>query len=283
MKQFFKSFGKAILYFLAYLLIQSIIGAICGVVMVFSIVLEHGESIAYDANQFMELVMSRINTQTTLILLISNALTLLLIWLFFVARKKKLFREIQLNPCTSGNLVATFFFAIGYVFVSGFLMGLIPFPEHLEESFAASEAPLFAGSLWINFLAIVIIGPITEEVLFRGLIYTRLKAGMPTIVAAVLSALIFGLAHGEVIWVIDAAIAGLMFVWLFEITHSLYAPIVMHMTNNAISLLTNTLDIPDWVDIGITSVSAVILVCSVLYLWRINTAEKGKRNSSPEL
>lgn len=283
MKQFFKSFGKAILYFLSYLLIQGLIGIVYGVYMVISILLQHGDSILQDADRFMELTMSAINTQTSLILLIANALTLLAVWLFFVIRKKKLLREIQLNPCSSKNLIASFFFSIGFAFVLSFLMNLIPFPEHLEESFAASEAPLFGGNLWISILAIVIVGPITEEVLFRGLIYTRLKAGMPVIAAALLASLLFGLAHGEVIWIIDTAIAGLAFIWLFEITHSLYAPIVMHITNNGLSLLTTILDIPDGVNLCITGVSVVVLVCSVLYLRRINAPNAGNSDPAPEI
>lgn len=43
----------------------------------------------------------------------------------------------------------------------------------------------------------VISGPVAEEVLFSGLVYTRLKAGMNKIAAALIFSLLFGI-HGFV-------------------------------------------------------------------------------------
>lgn len=43
----------------------------------------------------------------------------------------------------------------------------------------------------------MISGPVAEEVLFSGLVYTRLKAGMNKIAAALIFSLLFGI-HGFV-------------------------------------------------------------------------------------
>lgn len=275
MKNFLKSFGKAILYFLAYFLIQSIVSMVYGVCSVFFIILKSGPDILKNADQFMEQATLQLNAQTTLLLLIVNTLTLLAVWLFFVIRKKKLSCEIQLNQCSKENIIASVLFGIGIAFVLDFFINLIPFPEDLIESFVASHATLSAGNAVINFITVALIAPITEEVIFRGLIYTRLKAGMPVIVAAILSSLMFGIGHGELIWILDAFIAGLALVWVFETTHSLYACIAVHMTNNTIAQLTEYLpETSDWIYLCIIAVSAIILVCSILCLRKINRPQQ---------
>lgn len=271
MKAFFKSFGKAALYFLMYLLIQGLVGAVYGVFLSFSLLMAHD---SVDPNQLNALLLSKINSDTTLILLISSTVTLLAVWLFFLVREKKLSREIQLNKCSKENIFASCLFAVGVAFVLGFLIESIPFPDHLMESFTQSHNSLRTGNLVINFITVAIIGPITEEIIFRGLIYTRLKAGMPVIAAAVISSIMFGISHGEAIWILDAFIFGLAIIWVFETTKSLYACIAVHITNNTIAQITQYLPQNSRVmDLCITAVCAAILVCSVLYLRKINSSK----------
>ncbi len=274
MKTFFKSIGKAAMYFLIYLLIQGLTGAVYGFILSFSLLASNG---SVDPAQLNEFLTSKLNRDTSLILLISNSLTLLAVWLFFVVRKKKLSHEIQLNKCSKENILGSCLFALGVAFVLAFLIESFPFPDHLIESFTQSHDSLSAGNIAINFIAVALIAPITEEILFRGLIYTRLKAGMPTIVAAVIASILFGVCHGELIWVIDAFVFGLAIIWVFETTKSLYACIAVHITNNTIAQITQYLpENGPVVDVCITVVCTIILVWSILYLKKNNIAQKGE-------
>lgn len=90
---------------------------------------------------------------------------------------------------------------------------------------------------------------------------------MPTVIAAIFSAVIFGIMHGEIIWMLYTFAVGLMLVWVFEKTKSLLACIVVHAANNGLSQLTE--NIPEnsvAMEYVILIVSLVILVVAVTLL-----------------
>ena len=120
-----------------------------------------------------------------------------------------------------------------------------------------------------GILSAVVIAPIAEEVFLRGLAYTRLRRAMPPILAAVLSSLAFGVLHGDIIWFMSAFGGGLAMAWIFQRTGSLWASILVHMTNNALAML-----VPDmaegWGYYALVAVSLAALAGSVIYLQKTN-------------
>lgn len=91
---------------------------------------------------------------------------------------------------------------------------------------------------WVGGIAMVLLVgvavPIVEEILFRGVLYAWLTELMPWAVAAVLSSVVFGLAHFEAgrPVVVACAVAGLFMALAFHYSHSLFAPIIIHAVNN---------------------------------------------------
>lgn len=259
MKNFFKSLGKALLYLLAYLGIQLIVSMVAGIVFAITALLSGDMEAATLENEIL--------SYTTIILLISNALALLFIWLFFKIRKKNIVKEIGLRKCNWKMMLAAVVFGVGFTFGMSWLMEMIPFPDSLVESFTSSHDTLSTGNPIIGFISVAIFAPVVEEVFCRGLIYTRLKQGMPKVVAAVISALMFGVMHGEIIWILYAFVVGLMLVWVFEKTNSLLACILVHAANNGLSQLTeNALELPDGLSLAITVVSVIAVVVAVVHL-----------------
>jgi membrane protease YdiL (CAAX protease family) len=81
-------------------------------------------------------------------------------------------------------------------------------------------------------LLAVTLGPIGEELLFRGLLSRRY--------GILASSLAFGLAHyfyGSVLEVVGAVTVGLILAWYTKRTNSTVAPIVAHAAYNALSIL----------------------------------------------
>lgn len=259
MKRFFKALGKAILYLLIYFGIQLVVSFAAVIVMVV-----HSMS---SGNQDMLSVESDLMAYSTVIILISNSISLICVWVLFKLRKKSLTTEIQLYKCSIKKVLIVTLFGCGYSFVSSWALGMIPFPESMMESFKMSHDTLSLGNPIVNFISVGILGPIVEEVFFRGLIYTRLKEGMSTIVAAILSAIMFGVMHGEIIWMLHAFVVGLVFVWVFEKTKSLLPCIVIHVVNNSISQLTENMpETSAAVEWLILAISIVLVVSSVICL-----------------
>lgn len=87
------------------------------------------------------------------------------------------------------------------------------------------------------FLALVILTPIAEEVLMRGIIFRNLNRYFSFGVAAIVSAVVFGFLHGQFNVFIDTFVLGLVLAWLVNKTDSLWPAIGLHSLKNLIAFL----------------------------------------------
>ena len=87
----------------------------------------------------------------------------------------------------------------------------------------------------LAFVTLVIVAPIVEEILFRGYMYGRLKKFLPVWSAIVITSVLFGLFHGSWVLAIDTFSLSVVLCLLREITGSLWASILLHMTKNGIA------------------------------------------------
>ena len=87
----------------------------------------------------------------------------------------------------------------------------------------------------LAFLTLVIIAPIAEEMIFRGYLYGKLKKRIPWWGAAVITSVLFGLAHGQWNVAVDTFVLGMFLSLLREVTGSLWPAIFLHMIKNGIA------------------------------------------------
>ena len=86
-------------------------------------------------------------------------------------------------------------------------------------------------------LTTVIVAPVLEEVLFRGMILGSLRESGNTVRAVVLSSLIFGIIHIIPQQVVNAFVVGLILGLVYVRTGSLFAVILIHALNNAVAYI----------------------------------------------
>ena len=99
--------------------------------------------------------------------------------------------------------------------------------------------------LLVVFITLVIIPPITEEIVFRGFLYNSLKKVTMKRVAVVITSILFAAAHLEFfgenplnfIAAIDTFVLSLFLIWVYEKTENLWAPIMLHALKNAIAFV----------------------------------------------
>jgi len=89
----------------------------------------------------------------------------------------------------------------------------------------------------LAFVALVIIAPIAEELLFRGFLFKGLKKAMDYRIAVFISALMFGVAHGQLNVGVDTFALGIVLAWLMHETDNIAVPIVLHMGKNLLAFL----------------------------------------------
>jgi len=96
-------------------------------------------------------------------------------------------------------------------------------------------------ALVVVTLIVGVIGPIGEEVFFRGFAYRVFKERFGLAAGLVLSALLFAVIHGNPVGLLPIFVIGLALAWLYERTGNLAAPIGLHCANNLITLLMHQL------------------------------------------
>jgi membrane protease YdiL (CAAX protease family) len=104
--------------------------------------------------------------------------------------------------------------------------GLVP------EDWDSSRAGAFAA----YFVAVAVLAPFVEELMYRGLGF-RLLAPYGTGVAIVVTGLLFGAAHGLLIGFPILSLFGILHGWLRAKTESVYPCILVHAIFNATALI----------------------------------------------
>lgn len=127
-------------------------------------------------------------------------------------------------------------FALGAGLLSfDFLWLIAPsFFESLLKSISETNSQSSSVPIFYNFLEIVtsvIVAPIAEEFVFRGVLIHAWTAKWGLRSAILLSSLMFGFLHFNPIGV---SIAGIIFALLYLKTRTLFVPIVAHAMNNSI-------------------------------------------------
>lgn len=97
---------------------------------------------------------------------------------------------------------------------------------------------VFSASPFISVLVIGVIGPAVEELVFRVLLYSRLREWMAPVSAGLLSALVFTLAHGNVTQGVTAFFYGLLLAFVYERYKTFWAPFLLHAGINSTVVLT---------------------------------------------
>lgn len=84
----------------------------------------------------------------------------------------------------------------------------------------------------IGILLYALVSPITEEVVFRGLVYNRMRCYMPHASAVIASGVLFGIYHGNLVQGLYGGCMGMLMAYLYERTHSFFTPCLFHAVAN---------------------------------------------------
>ena len=231
MEKGLKALGKATAYFVVYFLVQIIVSSVYSIVLSTKLTMDmmaSGEELdmALLETQLMDAIMGEAMMMT----LISGAVVLLVFGLVFLIRKKKFFKEVCIHPIPIKGILPIAILAACFNLITSVVISYIPWPESWMNSYMTNSSVIDNSlAAWITT---VLMAPILEEVVFRGLMYTRLKKGMPVVAAAIITSLVFGTVHGTVIWAIYTFIFSLVLIWIYERFQSLTACIVLHMAYN---------------------------------------------------
>lgn len=189
-----------------------------------------------------------VDENAVLITIICSLVTLpVFLWLMKRDKKKP---EIQALPVRVGQDIWKYIFiVIGGSALCIALNNLLTLSQLAEVSQAYQEASeeLYSASYMVQLIGLGVIAPFAEELLFRGVLYNRLKAFLKPTMAGMWSAMIFAAYHGNMVQFIYAMISGIMLVWVYERYGSLKAPILAHICMNLTSIVLTQYDWFIWI------------------------------------
>ena len=108
-------------------------------------------------------------------------------------------------------------------------------PRQFDQStLDATQQPALLALVVITGLVLT---PVIEELLFRGILYQALRRTMSPGSAALVSAFIFAVMHGQLVLLIPFMIMGVILALIYERSGSLIPTILVHACNNGIILL----------------------------------------------
>jgi membrane protease YdiL (CAAX protease family) len=114
---------------------------------------------------------------------------------------------------------------------------LIPEYRNLDKILMEDLVGIYTQGIVWSFLFIVIIAPVIEELFFRGLLLRGYLKRYSTAGAIIITALLFGIMHGQYVLMIWGFIIGLILAWLYILTRSVWACIIAHSFTNITALI----------------------------------------------
>jgi membrane protease YdiL (CAAX protease family) len=179
-------------------------------------------------------------------ILLAETFTVAAIYLFLRIYRVN-FRSIGLRrPRWSDpayGLLAVPVYYVLYLLTVGVVSHFVPSLNVNQQQQIGFTSTHGLAQLILTFISLVVLPPITEEILVRGFLYGSLKKGMPQIGAAIVTSIIFASAHlpeggssGPLyIAALDTFVLSLVLIYLREKTNGLWAGITLHAIKNGVA------------------------------------------------
>lgn len=168
------------------------------------------------------------------------------------------------------------FSGTGAALALNFAAGLIDAASH-DAAYRQVADTQYAVPIWLGLTAYGIISPIIEEGIFRGILYRKCRRYLGrALPAAVLSALLFGILHANLVQGVYGFLMGLLLAWFYERYDSFLAPVLIHAASNVSVFLLST----SGVFANIRSAVIGCCICTVISIFStVFIVKKDKKRS----
>ena len=154
-----------------------------------------------------------------------------------------------------------------------------------DAEYAQNTQAVYSAPFPVQLLAMGVIVPVAEELMFRGIMFSRYRENRRFWYSALWSSLFFCIMHTNTVQMIYTFVLGLMLAWLYEKFGSLKAPLLLHIMLNLGAVVFTEAGVFGWLAADLMRMAvAVILsafVCSAMYVV-IRQMEGAKKQDEPE-
>ena len=161
-------------------------------------------------------------------------------------KKKSILDSFRVKPVSFNIILHSIIFSVGIIILfdglDRVIHQIVPTPDYIIDLGKIMQPESTLGLIFL-FLAVVVMAPIGEEVVFRGFLQKSLEEQWKDVTKAVLiTSLFFAMIHFNPYWTIQIYILGVILGFLSWKTKSIIPSIILHGINNGVSFALTIFD-----------------------------------------
>ena len=178
---------------------------------------------------------------TFLSIIIGQSFMIVPLFLFLINKNEPLFNSLRIKSVPKEIILYSISISIGLTFISDefdrIIQIFVPQPDYILDLNGALQPETTLGFVLL-FIAVVIIAPLGEELLFRGFLQHFLEKYWKDITKAVLvTSLFFAFIHMNSYWFIQIYLLGIFLGYLSWKSGSIIPSLILHSINNGAAIL----------------------------------------------
>lgn len=233
-----------------------------------------GNNIQYVESALMDILSEPgyLTTLTVVATLVSTVFSVPAYWIIWgrkkTAQDKQYFREKVLRLKPFAMIIIA---SCGLYYLAILIAAVIAVvsPETMNDYNEMMDTAL-GGSQMLAMLAAVILAPVNEECIMRGLILKNLQRFFTTPVVVIIQAVLFGIFHANWVQGLYVLPVGAALGYVAVKTRSVMPSIFMHLFYNMLSFV--VIFLPEFCQTGFFAISAVVV--SAAAVWFMGSTER---------
>lgn len=149
---------------------------------------------------------------------------------------------------------------------------------NLSPTYQEAAKTLYMPPFWQQILLNGILVPVIEEFLFRAGVMRILRKWVSFIPAMILSALVFGIYHGNLVQFVYGTLCGLMLAYLYEIYGTIKASITAHISMNLIACILTETGVLTWILNSMFRAVIVAVLMALIFVVLLVMLRKKSKN-----
>jgi|TARA_B100000745_G_scaffold300062_1_gene252590 hypothetical protein len=136
-----------------------------------------------------------------------------------------------------GISLSYYFLAWPIILLWGIIIEFLKLDNFNDSNYSKMVVEALNNNYFLIFFLAVILGPIFEEIIFRGYLFKILKIRLNNFYAVILNSIFFGVIHFELSAIIPAVILGISLSLIRLKTNNLIPSIIIHSLHNLFALI----------------------------------------------
>lgn len=163
---------------------------------------------------------------------------------YFVLKGNKSIKKTQEEPkgFTTLNYISWTVLSVVFALGMNFLFAGMGWLQ-ADTTYAETAGVMYGVSMAMGLILYGVVAPLTEEIMFRGVIFSELKNDLKPFSAAAISAALFGMYHGNIIQAVYGFGLGMMIAYAYHYSKRILAPILIHSVVNIVVFLCTNLEV----------------------------------------